>query len=359
MSSQVETKYQLQSGAECWYGSQLSSQEAQRKWVHTFSPQELQEIDQAVQLVLKKDIPIPDITREHFVLPTLGKKLEHIQQEIVNGQGFYLLKGLPVTKYTIKESAIAYWGIGTHIGVGVPQNRQGHLLGHVRDIGFDPKDPKVRIYTTNARQLFHTDSCDIVGLLCLHPAKSGGLSTISSSVTIYNEMLKRNPKWVELLSQPFYYDRKGEIPDGKGPHYLMPVFNNYKGQLSVIFAYDFIDAAQKRFPDIPRLTPDQQEALETIQTIASEKEVRLDMVLEQGDIQFIHNHQILHARTEYEDYEDPALKRHLLRLWLAPMNGRELPPIFAERYINIQVGTPRGGIRVPGAKLYAPLEPEQ
>eukprot|EP01121_Diplochlamys_sp_Union-15-3_P019013 TRINITY_DN7055_c0_g1_i1.p1 TRINITY_DN7055_c0_g1~~TRINITY_DN7055_c0_g1_i1.p1 ORF type:complete len:348 (+),score=60.40 TRINITY_DN7055_c0_g1_i1:60-1103(+) len=343
--------YKPISGPAAWYGNNLKESD----WTYVFTAQDLEEIDKAVHKVVDNNVEFTSINKESFQLATLGPKLEAIQNQILNGIGFILLKGLPVNKYSIQQTAIAYWGIGSYFGVPVPQNKQGHLLGHVRDIGEDPKLPQTRIYTTNARHKFHTDSCDIVGLLCLQKAKSGGLSSVASSVTIYNEMLKRNPQWVDILAKPFYYDRKNEIPDGKGPYYLMPAFNFHKELLSVILACDFIHSAQKRFPELPRLTQLQIEALEMFQSICAEKEVRLDMNLEPGDIQFLHNHQIVHARTSYEDYEEPEKKRHLLRLWLAALNGRELPPVFAERYINIELGTARGGIRCPGQKLIVPL----
>ncbi len=326
------------------------------EWLHELSAEEVGEIDAAVESVLQRDMAIIDISRNDFALPTLGPTLESIRKDVVHGRGFVLIRGVPVEDRTMREKAIAYWGIGTYFGWAVPQNAQGHLLGHIRDIGMDPSNPEHRIYATSARHLFHTDSCDIVGLLCLHGAKSGGASMIASSVTIHNEMLARRPDLVEVMAQPFYVDRKGEIPAGKGPYYQLPVFNYDAGYLTTIYARDFIEGAQ-RFEDVPRLTPLQIEALDMTDELANSDELRLDMDFRPGDIQFLHNHQILHARTAYEDWPEPERKRHLLRFWLAPPDGRPLPPGFAERYGTIEPGTPRGGIRVPGQTLCVPLEP--
>jgi hypothetical protein len=181
---------------------------------------------------------------------------------------------------------------------------------------------------------------------------------IASSVTIHNEMLAHRPDLVDTLAQPFFVDRKGEIPAGKRSYYQLPVFNYHAGRLTTIYARDFIEGAQ-RFAEVPRLTPMQIEALDMADQLANSDELRLDMDFRPGDIQFLHNHQILHARTAYEDWPEPERKRHLLRLWLAPPDGRPLPPGFQERYGNIEPGTARGGIRVPGQRLYAPLEPDQ
>jgi len=226
----------------------------------------------------------------------------------------------------------------------------------VRDLGLDPKNPLTRLYTTNERQRYHTDSCDIVGLLCLRPAQEGGLSSICSSVTVYNEMLKRRPDLLDELVKPLYWDRKGEVPVGKQPYYQQSIFNLYEGHLSTIYDRNFLISVE-RFPELPRLTPHLIEALDLFETLCDDDDICLRMNLEPGDMQFIHNHQILHARSKFVDYEEEEQKRHLLRLWLSAPNGRPLPPTFAERYGNIEVGTKRGGIIVAGQKLYAPLDP--
>jgi hypothetical protein len=340
-------------GPSAWYGREfVDSQE----WIHVFTKPEIAELTRAVAHVRQRRLPIEQISRDDFVLPRLGPLLQRIQDDVVNGRGFVLFRGLPVERVTRAEAATAYWGIGLYFGWPVSQNAKGHLLGHVRDIGLDPNDPNHRIYATSARHLYHTDSCDIVGLLCLRPAKLGGSSSIASSVTIYNEMLAARPDLVEALEQPFFVDRKGEIPAGKGPHYRMAVFHRHAGYLTTIYARDFIECAQ-RFDDVPPLTPQQVEALDMLDALAGRDDVRLDMQLRPGDIQFLHNHQLLHARTAYEDYPEPERKRHLLRLWLAPPNGRPLPAVFAERYGGVEPGR-RGGIRVPGMKLNVPLEAE-
>jgi hypothetical protein len=176
-------------------------------------------------------------------------------------------------------------------------------------------------------------------------------------VTVYNEMVTSRPDLVQVLAEPFSVDRKGEIPQGKGPHYQMPIINPYGGYLTTTYNRDFITAAQ-RFDDVPRLTDQQVEAMDMVDEIADSDSVRIDMDFRPGDMQFIHNHQVLHSRTTYEDYPEPERKRHLLRLWLTPPNARPLAPVIAERFGNIEVGPTRGGIRTPGQVLSTPLKPE-
>ncbi len=343
-------------GPAAWYGSEMSQRSSE--WRHDLTTTEIGEINAAVDSVMKRSMPIVEMTRAGFPLPTFGPVLDGIQENIVTGRGFALIRGVPVDDYTTEESAIAYFGIGSYLGWAIPQNAKGHVLGHVRDIGLDPTNPEHRIYGTRARHLYHSDSCDVVGLLCLQTAKSGGQSKIASSVTVHNEMSKARPDLVAVMEQPFHTDRKGEIPEGKGPHYQMPIFHRYGGLLTTTYNRDFITAAQ-RFAEVPRLTADQIEAMDLADDLADSDRVRLDMDFRPGDIQFLHNHQILHARTPYEDHPEPERKRHLLRLWLAPPNGRPLPPAMAERFGNIEAGTARGGIRVPGQTLRAPLQPDE
>eukprot|EP00854_Cymbomonas_tetramitiformis_P000976 gene976-1493_t len=218
-----------------------------------FSELEIQELEEAVQQCADRDLV--SLSRDDFPLPTLGPILLEIAEEILNGRGFILLKGLPVWKWSTAESATAYYGMGTWIGCAVSQNAKGHVLGHVKDIGGDKNDPKTRIYTTNAAQPYHVDSCDVVGLLCLKPAMSGGHSNVTSSATVYNEVLRLRPDLAKVLTEDISLDRKGEVPEGKDPWFSMPLFIQHHGHLVSWYDRSFISAAQARFPDLPRLTP--------------------------------------------------------------------------------------------------------
>ncbi|MEO2017098.1 MAG: TauD/TfdA family dioxygenase [Fuerstiella sp.] len=339
-------------GPAAWTATQMRFSD---DWVVRLTASDIAELESAVRA--SRDVPLVSLCRGNIDLPALSQKLRDVQREIVEGRGFVLIRGLPVTKFDRETIARMYYGIATWLGDAVPQNAAGHLLGHVKDIGQDPHNPEHRVYATNFRHLFHTDSCDIVGLLCLHPAKSGGLSAIASSTSLYNQLACTRPDLANVLAQPFHIDRKGEIPAGKEPTYEMAVFHHSPNYLTTVYARDFIEAAQ-RFDNTPRLSELQIEAMDLLDDLAASDQFRLDMDFQPGDIQFLHNHQILHARSGYEDYPEPARKRHLLRLWLSAPNGRELPAVFAERYGETEVGKIRGGVRVPGQTLQAPLDAE-
>ncbi|MGE0222445.1 MAG: TauD/TfdA family dioxygenase [Acetobacteraceae bacterium] len=348
------TRHRLVEGPSVWFGPDMAAREAE--WTYVLTPADIAEIETALASVLARDLAIADIRREDFPLPNLGPVLERLRDEVVDGRGFVRVRGVPVQDRPIRESAAAYWGIGTHFGSARSQNARGHLLGHVYDLGgSSAKDPNTRSYATSERQNFHIDRSDVVALLCLRRAKAGGLSTIVSSMAVHNVMAERRPDLLDRLYQPFPVDRRGEVPEGKAPFYQAPVFNEYAGKLSVLYSRLHIGSAQ-RFPEARRLAPEDYEALDMLAALAGDPALRLDMAFMPGDIQFLHNHTILHARSGYEDWPEPERKRHLLRLWLAPPNARPLPPVFAECYGRLDIGD-RGGIICKDTVPHAPLTP--
>lgn len=343
----------LLQGPSVWYGPEVQNS---TEWLHELTSDDVAEIERAMRPLADAESDIAQITKADFPLPTLGPKLAGICSEVLEGRGFALLRGLPVDDWSIREAATAYFGLGCYFGNALSQNAMGHVLGHVRDLGRDAvHDPTSRVYQTRERQTFHTDYCDIVALLCLKTARSGGASALVSSMTIYNEMLKRRPDLVPALFGPSYTDWRGEIPEGGKPWHEVPVFNWHEEHLSVLYVRRYIESAT-RFPEVPPLTGERLEALDLFDELANDPALNMQMEFRPGDMQWVHNHTILHDRTAYEDWQEPERKRHLLRLWLAPPAARPLPPIYAQLYHGVDAGN-RGGIVVPGTQLNAPLEP--
>jgi len=330
-------------GPGAWYGPALA---ARGGWIEPLLPAEIDELATAAEPWLarvERDArALNELTPADFPLPTFAPRLARVTDELLHGRGFALLRGLPVARWGTHLCAVAFYGLGVHIGRPRTQNAQGHLLGHVRDLGLRSGDPNVRIYQTHERQTFHTDSADVVGLLCLQTAKSGGLSALVSSITLYNELRARRPDLARRLFAPFATDRRGEVPPGAKPYFTIPIFNWYADALSAIYQRQYIDSAQ-RFADAPRLTPKDIEALDLLDALTDDPALNLTMTLERGDLQFVHNHTLLHDRTAFEDYPEPERRRYLLRLWLAPEGARPLPPVFAQRYGSVVPGA-RGGV---------------
>ena len=339
-------------GPGVWYGRDLA---ARRDWIREFSSRELAEIQAAVRAA--RDISPEKLSPASFPLPGFGPELGRILAELLEGRGFILLRGLPVERMTREEQAIAYLGMGSWLGAFRSQNAKGHLLGHVKDLGLDIRDPRVRYYQTNRKLEYHTDSVDIVGLLCLKTAKAGGESYLASSMTVFNEMLTRRPDLVPALFEPFPTDRRGEVPEGMQPWFDIPIYHRHAGKLSCIYVRQYIESAQKLFPQARRLTAAQREAMDLIDELCNDPAIHLAMDFRPGDIQLLHNHQILHSRGDFENWPEPERHRHLLRLWVAPPEARPLPEVFAPRYGSVRPGD-RGGIVVKGTTVRVPLEAE-
>ena len=341
-------------GPAAWKGPELAKR---REWFYELAAEDLAELDAAIRTHFAEGREMGDLSPATFRLPTLSKKIATLLDQVIHGCGFVMLRGFPVTKYTTAESAVAYLGVGSHFGSFRSQNAKGHLLGHVCDLGLDIRKPTTRYYQTNRELEYHTDSCDIVGLLCLKTSKSGGESRLVSSVTLHNELLHLRPDLWKQLFNPFPTDRRGEVPPGMLPWFELPVFNWHAGELSTIFSGQYIRSAQENFPQARRLTAAEHEALDMLDALTNDPELNLTIEFRPGDMQFVHNHQILHSRTDFEDWPELEKRRHLLRLWLAPAAARELPPAYAQRYGSIVPGN-RGGIITQETKLTFILEPQ-
>ncbi len=340
-------------GRPVWRGTELTAREG---WIHHLNDAEIADLERAVADVRARGIAIADITQADFSLPVLGPALARIREDVVDGCGINMMRGLPVDRWSREEAAIAYWGIGTHIGEAVTQNALGHVLGHVKDIGVDVNDVNNRGHRSRAELSFHNDiGGEIVCLFCLRPAKSGGLSSVVSGGAIYNAMLERRPDLLAELVQPMYLDRRGEVPDGFDSYYPLPVFSPHAGRLVVCFVRRFVESAQ-RFPELPRLTQAQMDALDMVSDLAADPAFRLDVSFNPGDIQFVNNLTTMHSRTGYEDYPEPDRKRHLLRLWLAVPGGWPLPQAFYDRYGATTPGGRPCGVIAEGEDGVTPLD---
>ena len=346
--------YEPVAGPGVWYGGALARRD---DWSRPFAADELDEIARAVHAFRNAGASPAELSPERFPLPRFGPVLRQILGELLEGRGFILLRGLPVEQMTREEQAIAYLGLGCWLGRFRSQNAKGHLLGHVKDLGLDIRDPGVRYYQTNRKLEYHTDSVDIVGLLCLQSAKAGGESYLASSMAVYNEILRRKPELLQALFEPFPTDRRGEVPEGMKPWFDIPVFHRHAGRLSCIYVRQYIESAQRSFPEARRLAPEQYAAMDLVDELCNDPAIHLSMDFRPGDIQLLHNHQILHSRGDFENWPEPERHRHLLRLWVAPPEARPLPEVFAPRYGSVTPGE-RGGIVVKGTTFKVPLEAE-
>lgn len=294
--------------AAAWRGSELARRD---DWRESLTDADVAEIEHAIARAKRTGKSMGELTKEDFPLPTLAGKIDRWRTEIQDGRGFQVLRGVPVARWAQADAELFFWCFGQHLGTPGAQNPQADLLGHVRDTGESPDE--VRHYRTRVNINFHCDAADIVGLLCLHKAKRGGQSRIGSSVSIYNELLRRRPDLVHRLYEPFMMDTKGE----GGVQYL-PVrpcrFDD--GRLRTFYHTDYFRSAVG-FAGESMLSDEDRAVLDLYNEIADSPQMYLDMDLEPGDIQLLSNHTVVHARTDYEDDLEPERKRHLLRLWIS------------------------------------------
>ena len=312
-------------------------------WVINLEEEQIVTLDTALRHALASGATLPTLTKETFPLAKLEGLFAEVLDRLENGRGIAVVRGLPALDYTKDELRMIYWGIGLHMGVAVSQSSKGDLLGDVMNFGQDVFSSTGRGYMSRQQLGFHTDTSDVVALMVLRPAKSGGLSMICSSVAIRNEIARTRPDLLKILYQPFTWSWKGQEAPGEPPYYEQPIYSEKDGKFSSRYIRTHITAAQEDFPEVPRLTELQVEAMATISGMASDPQFHFSMMFEPGDIQFLNNHVTYHARTEFDDFPEPERKRHLLRMWLAVPNSRDLDAGMATIYQDQTGGAVRGG----------------
>ncbi|WP_137919110.1 TauD/TfdA family dioxygenase [Hydrogenophaga sp. 2FB] len=314
----------LLSGPEVWSGPALG---ARTDWIQHLEPAEVAEIDAMLAAHRGNTTALTDLTRDDFAMPRLARRFEAVRADLEGGRGFALLRGLPVQRYSTDEARRIFWAMAVHLGDPQGQDKQGNRMHSVTNTGLRVDSTNsVRSYQTDDELTFHNDGGDAFMLLCLKTAKSGGISKLVSVAQLYNEVMQRRPDLIEVLQQPFHFDTREQHPTGLKVQ-TSPILNFFEGRLSALYKRRYLLAAQ-RFPEVPRLTPAQEQAVQLVEDICNDPAVQLSFSMQPGDVQMGNNYAVLHARTKYEDFDDPAERRHLLRAWLTLPNGRPLPPPF-------------------------------
>jgi hypothetical protein len=340
-------------GACVWHGGEMAESP---RWQRRLSPAQLAEIDAALAAVAARGLGWDEMTREDFPLPSFAPLADDIRAELEEGSGILLLRGIEPGRYTQQQQKILYAGLCRHIGTLVYSNRAGEIMREIRDVGRDAgqrygalPDPGasgafLSSYArtlTNQQLRFHTDRCDVVGLFRIRQALRGGVSKLCSSPAVHNAMLARRPQLCAALYEPLWRSRFGEEDATDDSSYPLPVWGVRGGKFTSHYSRTFIEAAQRR-PEVPRLPAEQAEALDLLHDLA--EELCFEMSFAPGDIQFVNNHVIYHARTAFEDDPAQGADRLLLRLWMAVPNSRALPDDHAVLWRNVEAGAMRGGI---------------
>tara|TARA_R110000868_G_scaffold39376_11_gene137172 strand:- start:4029 stop:5090 length:1062 start_codon:yes stop_codon:yes gene_type:complete len=319
-----------------WTGAEMAGR---TDWIYTLTTEDtaaLGDLAKRVRATIGDDPNgLLQIARADADLGAFGAPMAEIFHQLKDGHGFELIRGMPVATWDRLDLAIAYWAIGLQIGVPLSNNPDGDMIGHVTDMGLDYENPNHRGYQTSAHMLFHTDQCDVVSLLCLQTAQSGGESKIVSAPAVHNEMIRRRPDLVAELTADMFWTKHGEVVPGEDPWYRMAVFNYLDGYLTTAGGYKHIEKGHA-LPGNPPLTAAQMEAFALMAEV--NEELHLSMEFEIGDIQLLNSHVTMHSRTAYKDWPAPEKRRRLWRLWLHNKEIRPRPDAFSHR---------TGGIRTP------------
>lgn len=310
-----------------WLGSRI---DYRQEGLHSLTDAELAEVDAALRhLKARGDLDFPAITQATFPLPTLAATFRDLGHRLRDGRGFVLLRGLPRDRYDLDDMARIYAGIGSHIGRIVPQSWHGELLGNVVDVS--DVEAEARGYQSGGAQRFHTDTCDIVSLMCVRAARSGGISRIASASAIHNRLLETRPDLLETLYGEYVY-RRMEKDASLGNNRLLKrvvIFSRETGTLTCNTSGSYPNRAVAAGDAV--MTAKQIEALDELERLAASPEFYLDMAIGEGDIQFLNNRMLLHGRTGYEDWPAISRRRHLLRLW---MYCDDWPPFPANQGVH-------------------------
>jgi len=327
------------------------------RWTRDLPASAVAELEAALATVKAKGLDWSQITRETFPLPDLDGLLDDIRAELEDGCGILKLRGFPVDRHDEDDLRRMYFGLGTHLGTPVFQNRDGELMRAIRDEGahvgrtygeVEDKNTGATFLSSYARTLtngglrFHTDRTDVVGLLCVRQARAGGVSTLASTPAIHNAMLAKHPELLEALFGDYWRSRFGEESTTRDTAYPLPIFGLRDGKFTSHYSLTFIEAAQTA-PDVPKLSEVQKKAIDVLMQTA--QELCFEMTLAPGDLQLINSHVTYHGRTPFEDDAESGHDRLLLRLWLSMPNNRPLPAGHEILWQNIEAGQVRGGIR--------------
>jgi len=332
--------------AAAWRGDELFRRD---DWLYELTPTDIAELREATVRLQEPGRSIEGLQRGDFSLGPFAEVLSRVQSNLEHGSGACLIQRLPVDQFTAEETQRLFWGVAVHLGTPVSQSARGQKIFSVRDEGFQVGHPQARGPNTRKRLSFHTDRCDVIAFLCLKQAKSGGENQVVSSVTLYNEMLRRRPDLVQVLRQPFYYRRHNVDTGNEKPWCRQPIFSFYEGHFAASYLRVLIDRAHQ-IPELPTMTDQQREALDFLEELAADPALHVSFRLEPGDMLFLNNWVTFHRRNEFEDFAEPERRRHLLRVWLAVPNSRPLHPDFAANFGATAAGAIRGGMR--------PLTPE-
>ncbi len=330
-----------QNTAAEWTAADLGTD---HRWVFELDDKARAHLAAVARAAYLPDKALFDYSREDFDLGPAHDTIANAMAEALEGRGLALVRGLPRAGLSEAQFELLNWAIGLHTGVARPQGRASQYLAQVRDIGTDYRSASGRGFSTNAKLDFHADGADLATLGCYNKARSGGQSMISSSLTVRRLLARERPDLAEVAARTFYFSRQNEEAPDETPAYGQPLFDSAEGRWFCRWNRNRVQSAQN-IAGVPELTAEQRETMDLLDHLFQRPDVMFTMYVEPGDLQIMNNNVVLHSRTDFTDFEEPAKKRLLTRLWIAPPNSVRLPESWRASYRSVEPGTVRGGIR--------------
>ncbi len=326
--------------AAAWRGDTLSQGD---DWIYRLSEAQVSELEKLGVRFVEENPDLRTVQASDYPLVECADAVKEWGEEVDFGRGFLLVRGLRSDLYSDALSSAIYYILGLHMGDPIRQNEMGDLIDHIyatSDKTMD--DPTARPSKIRDELVFHSDSSDVVALMCLRPSKAGGASCLVSGAQIYNEILERRPDLASLLLEPFHWDWKRQDHEAPANTYLSPIISIKDGVLSMYAGSTYIFTAQD-YPGVPKLTKEQIEVIELFDQITYEEGMAIEMDFRPGDIQWLSNYAALHSRTGFQDFPEPQRRRHLLRLWLSRDTERPVVDGFGKNAVVQVRDKPRDG----------------
>lgn len=291
---------------------------------HELSHGQADTIVELVAAIRRRGLTFAEVRAADFRHALLDESLGRLAAELQHGKGLLFLRSFPIDRLSEDDLRIVFWGVGTYFGRALSQSASGVLLGDVRVK--TQAQGTTRGYISDRELAFHADLAETVSLFCVRAARRGGGNRFVSSLKLREVMEAERPDLVAALIRGFKVwrmDEQSEEDDAFTP-YDVPFFSEKGGVRSSWFSREVAEgsAAMSGIP----LTAEQKAAIDLVEEIADRPGMALDVVLAPGEAVFINNFEIYHARTPFDDWEEPEKKRLLFRLWLQGDPPRPIDP---------------------------------
>ncbi len=303
-------------GKKAWVRADLNEED----WLFRLTPECLAEVRAAAAQLRANPRTVEQIDPSTFDMPACRKLMDSVRTVLDDGVRFAIVDRLPLDEIGDEAGRSVYWILSSMLARPVEQKLTGTMIYDVRDTGKKAAAGSgVRPDQTNMEQYFHNDNSynttppEYVGLLCERPARSGGISHVISFYTVNNELLRTHPEVLSRLYQPFWFDRQKEYLPEEPQVICEPMFS-YDGRLRARLGLFQIQSGYT-LQNQP-MDEEARAAFAALKEVFAKSELTFDFTLERGQLQYANNRELCHRRTGFEDYEDPAQRRNIVRVWL-------------------------------------------